>query len=162
MSLFDRDLHLEQIAENEFKGNISSNWSINGNPDGGYLMAMIAKAMMKCTGKSQTPIITANFISRCVAADICVRVELILDSKQFSRMSASLFQDGEEKVRALGTFASEKITCEKERYESRPPEIKAHKSCVAMPGFENYTLFENMDVRLDPGCAGWTEGRLAE
>ena len=28
-----------------------------------------------------------------------------------------------------------------------------------MPGF---TLFDHMDVRLDPACAGWMSGRLVE
>jgi len=162
MYLFEQDIRIEQINENEFKANISSNWSINGNPDGGYLMALAAKAMMNRTKKKATPLITANFISRCVPGDIFLRVESIQESTQFSRMSASIFQDGSEKVRALGTYAAQKVVCDVERYESGPPEIEPAETCIAIPGFENYTMFQNMDVRLDPGCAGWMEGRLTE
>ena len=38
--IFDKDISLVQKDEFSFKGNIAENWSINGNPNGGYLMAL--------------------------------------------------------------------------------------------------------------------------
>jgi len=162
MYLFDEDIHLEKTEENGFHGKIASNWSINGNPDGGYLMALAAKAMAKCAQKKQSPIITANFISRCTPGDVFIRVEQIGDSTQFSRTCSYIFQDGEEKVRAFGTFKTENTACEVKRFESGPPEAEPMERCIAIPGFDNYTIYQNMDVRLDPRCAGWMEGRLSE
>jgi hypothetical protein len=74
----------------------------------------------------------------------------------------SLVQRGEEKFRALGTFAAAKDECTIERYEAAPVELSPAERCVPMPEMPGYTLFGRMDVRLDPGCAGWMSGRLAE
>jgi hypothetical protein len=31
-----------------------------------------------------------------------------------------------------------------------------------MPEIPNYTLYDNMDVRFDPSCAGWLNGNLSD
>jgi hypothetical protein len=47
MYIFDKDILLKQKNEFDFEGVVASNWSINGNPNGGYLMAFLAAAMQK-------------------------------------------------------------------------------------------------------------------
>lgn len=54
MHLFDRDMSLDTRGESEFSGTLSDEWSINGNPNGGYLMAVMASAMMKKSEKKTT------------------------------------------------------------------------------------------------------------
>jgi acyl-CoA thioesterase len=34
--------------------------------------------------------------------------------------------------------------------------------CIQIPEFGKYTLYKNIDARLDPACAGWFEGRLSD
>jgi hypothetical protein len=48
------------------------------------------------------------------------------------------------------------------RYEKSAPEVARLEDCVTVPEIPNYTLFDLMDVRLDPSCAGWMTGRVAE
>ncbi len=38
---FDQDLSLARVAPLRFRGNVTDNWSINGIPNGGYLMALL-------------------------------------------------------------------------------------------------------------------------
>jgi hypothetical protein len=45
--LFDADIELHERSNSRFTGMVSDHWSVNGNPNGGYLMAMIAKAMLQ-------------------------------------------------------------------------------------------------------------------
>jgi hypothetical protein len=39
MYIFDKDIELKQKNEFDFEGVITPNWSINGNPNSGYLTA---------------------------------------------------------------------------------------------------------------------------
>jgi len=137
MHLFDLDISLNSAGLFLFDGIISDNWSINGNPNGGYLMAMLANAMLQYSDRKGTPIITANYIARCVPGNAQFRVEEIARSKQFSRYEARLIQEGREKIRALGTFADEKNECGPERYESAPPVLPPVEECVSFPRFRN-------------------------
>ncbi len=162
MGMFDDDIKVFEKSPGIFEGNVSDNWSVNGNPNGGYLMAILAGAMTSHSDKKTTPIMTANYISRCVPGKIEIRVEEISRSSQFNRYDARLLQDGKDKVRALGTFTIEKTECAIERYETNAPEIEPIALCVPIPIWPKYTLFHNLDMRLDPESAVWLEGKTSE
>jgi len=158
MNLFDNDIRITDLGHSRFAGTISDNWSVNGNPNGGYLMAMIANAMMHISDKKATPILTANYLSRSVPGAVEIHISEIVRSRQFTRFEARLLQEGEEKVRALGTFAAENDTCTDDRYETSAPELATVDECVQVPRMPRYTLFDHLDLRLDPACAGWMTG----
>lgn len=65
MHEFDHDISFKLDEPFSFSGDVADNWSINGIPDGGYLMAILAKAMIYYSDTKSTPIITANFLNRC-------------------------------------------------------------------------------------------------
>ena len=100
MHQFDRDTLLVPDEAFSFCGQISDNWSINGVPDGGYLMAMLANAMMHYCQLRLTPIITANYLNRCEPGEARILIEKIAASKHFERFQANLHQSGKEKIRA--------------------------------------------------------------
>ncbi len=50
MFLFDRDIGIKRIEADSdremFAGDLSNNWGVNNVPNGGYLMAVVANAMV--------------------------------------------------------------------------------------------------------------------
>lgn len=158
MHLFDRDIACKSTASLSVECEISDNWSINGVPNGGFVLALIARAMMLTSDKSSTPILTASYLARCTPGPATIVVEPVARSKQFSRYQARLLQDGEEKVRAMGTFALAKDECFVERTETPVPAFPPLAECFFVPEFPKYTLYSQMDVMLDPGYAGWIMG----
>jgi hypothetical protein len=115
MHLFDKDISSERAEKCRYKSSISENWSINNVPDGGYLMAILAWAMLNESKKKSTPIITANYVSRCSPGGAEILIGEIADSNQFQRFEARLLQEGKEKIRAMGTFVENKVDCVVER-----------------------------------------------
>jgi hypothetical protein len=162
MHLFDEDISVQKLASGKFKASVTANWSINNNPNGGYLMALLANAMMHDAVKTATPIITANFLSRTEPGEAEIHLERMAQSTHFDRFQASLVQDGKERIRSLGTFAKENSDVAERHYEKGEPEIARLDDCVIIPEIPNYSLFSWMDVRLDPSCAGWMTGSVAE
>jgi len=162
MRLFDEDISVAQLGPGMFKASVTANWSINGNPNGGYLMALLANAMIRTAGKTATPIITANFLTRSEPGMAEIHLERISQSAQFDRIQASLVQGGTERIRSFGTFAKENSYAAERRYEKSEPEIARLEDCIAIPEMPNYSLFNAVDVRLDPSCAGWMTGSLSQ
>jgi acyl-CoA thioesterase len=161
--IFDRDIVLEHSGEGAYEGVVAKNWSIRGNPNGGYLMAFLASAMQKQSDKKWPVIVTANFLTRCEAGKKSgVTVEAISAGKQLDRYQASLTQNGVEITRCWATFMD---GCNRDksanRYEKEAPEMPAREECVLIPVIPEFTLFENMDVLLAPSCAGWLNGSLS-
>jgi hypothetical protein len=162
VTLFHQDLSTAETAPGVFSGSVSANWSVNGNPNGGYLMAFMAGAVLSGREGLATPIVTANYIARCVPGPAEIRVEEISSTKQFQRFEARLFQEGKEKVRALATFARENNECLINEYQTSPTPLAPRESCVPMPAPPAYALFDRLEVLLDPACAGWLENRLVD
>ncbi|MDD1697948.1 MAG: thioesterase family protein [Methanoregula sp.] len=161
MNLLDKDTALTEIEPYHYQLRVSGNWSISGIPNGGYLLALLANAMMQRSDKKSTPILTVNYLSRTEPGEAQILVEEISRSAQFNRLQARLTQNGKERMRAMGTFAVETGECFIKRYEKASPEISPLKDCVAIPEMPTYTLYSQMDARLDPACAGWMQGRLS-
>lgn len=162
MFAFDEDTAVTEDGTGGFRCTVADRWSVNGNPNGGYVMALAAAAMLRRAEKTATPIVTANYLSRSVPGPAEVQVSDMGRSNQFNRLEARLFQEGKEKVRFFGTFADPHNECVLERYETGAPDVAAHDDCVAMPPLPGYTLYHNLDVRLDPRCAGWAQGKLTD
>ena len=161
MHQFDRDILFKTDDTYSFTGQITDKWSINGVPDGGYLMAILARAMMHHSEKISTPVVTANYLDRCTPGDADVLIEKMAASRQFERFQARLHQNGKEKIRAFGTFASENIECILESYEEPEPGITELEKCLPVPQMPDYSLFSQLDIRLDPVCMGWISGKLS-
>lgn len=162
MYQFDNDISLIQQEPGFFKGNISDNWSIIGNPNGGYLMALLANAIIKDSHKRSFIILTVNFLSLCVPGKVDLFTEHLASSRQFDRWQARLSQKGEKKVIAMGTIKDYGDDQGEKIYEKSAPNILPPGECVAIPKNQNYTFFDRIDVRLDPNCAGYLKGDLAK
>ena len=53
MHQFDQDILFEPEKPDSFSGAITENWSISGVPNGGYLMAVAANAMLQSSTASR-------------------------------------------------------------------------------------------------------------
>ena len=160
MYLFDKDIALTEKDKFVFEGIVSPNWSINGNPNGGYLMAFLAAAMQRQSDKKWPVIVTANFLTRCETDKTSmVSVEEIAVGKQLNRYQASMIQDGNEKTRAWATFMHvKKGGHDANRYEKEAPDMPAREDCSSFPVVPKYTLYNHMEVLLAPDCSGWLQG----
>ena len=162
MHQFDHDIAVSAGGD-ACQAQVTPRWSVNENPDGGYLMAMAANALLEKSEKKWPAIITANFIVRCQPAAVRIVPVHMGRSRTFDRWQAVLTQEDSEKIRVLGTFIDRTEDAGDKRYELAPPSIPPPEECVGFPQLPGYTIFDQMDVRLDPACAGWFTGAsLAE
>jgi len=156
-----QEKNVEENRDKNLCGEVSGNWSINGNPNGGYLMGILAKAILSHSEKKLMSIFTANFMSRCQSGQAVASIKPIGSTRSFERWQGTLFSSGKERIYAMGTLSNPGATGIKE-YQRSPLELAPVDDCVVIPGLPGYTIFDHMDVRLDPDCAGWiTDGKLS-
>ncbi|MDA8142054.1 MAG: thioesterase family protein [Desulfobacteraceae bacterium] len=170
MHPFDRDIaNTPSDSPLTLAAQVSTDWSINGLPNGGFQMALLANAMQQQSAKKSMAIMTATFIARAAPGAARIELEPIAASSQFERFQARLLQpdpgngnNPREKIRAVGTFVDFSAACTLNRKETGPPEVAPRSQCLAIPHMPKYTLFDQMDVLLDPACIGWMSGKLGE
>ena len=162
MHIFDTDMLLEKDTTQPLMTRVSGDWSISNVPNGGYLLALLTNAMLTSTDKKATPIITVTYFSRCVPGPAELHVETISQTTQFNHLQVKLIQGGEERIRAMGTFAAEPDECFLINYEKAPPDMAPPEECLAIPEMPGYTLYNHVDTRLDPENAGWMMDKLSD
>jgi len=163
MHAFDRDTGFVKEEEGVYNVMVSDRWSINHIPNGGYSMALLTRAMSGGDKSLVTCISTANYMERCDTKPARIFMETICESRTFIRKQARLVQDGKERIRAMGTFMKPVETSLPHHHEKEPEKMTAPEQCLKVPSMgEGYSLFEQVDMRLDPGCAGWTTGKLMD
>lgn len=107
-------------------------------------------------------ILTANYMDRCHHCPTDIRVETMGESGNFIRKQARLIQEGRECIRAMGTFVKPSQSRFETAYERGPEDVAPWEECLAMPSLTGYSLFDQVDLRLDPVSAGWMTGSLGD
>ncbi|MDD9305240.1 MAG: thioesterase family protein [Desulfobacter sp.] len=112
--------------------------------------------------KNTAAIITANYMDRCLHCPTRIQVSSLGESTHFIRKQASIVQDGRERIRAMGTFVRPSQIDFPSDYDGVPEDVAPWDRCIKVPSMPGYSLFDQVDLRLDPEYAGWMEGNLAQ
>lgn len=161
MSRFQRDITISDDSE-VYTGKVSDNWSINGVPNGGYLMALMGNAILKESSRNAPVLFTANYLGRTSPGAVSIRNEMMVQSKQFDRIQSSLYQNEKECIRSMVTLMDEYDSDAETRYEAVPPSVKPRSECQRMIPFPQYSIYSNVIALMEPSSFGWMEGNLQQ
>jgi acyl-coenzyme A thioesterase PaaI-like protein len=157
---FASDTAVRRTAEGRYDANIVRGWEIAGNANGGYLMALAARALADAAGRPDPIALTAHFLRPGKPGAVSIETEVARSGRRFATVTGSLF-DGEGRaiVRLLGTFGELVAAEGPERVEAAPPELPLPDACAATPPAEAVSAFrERVELRLHPEDAGYADG----
>lgn len=157
---FDSETAIEEIAPGRWTTNLSPAWNIGDNPNGGYAAAAALQAMVRVAGRPDPVSVTTHYLRPGLAEQPGeIRTELIKRGRRAVNMSASLHQDGKERLRTLAAFADlGETTAEGEGPELTmppvplpPPEHCRTRNNLSQ-GIE-LPITSRLEVRIDPALA---------
>jgi Thioesterase-like superfamily len=163
-SEFDTATSLEAIGPDRYAGAIDPAWSIGGRPNGGYLMAMVARACVLTAGPDHgDPLgVSAAFPASPEPGPVELEVEVVRRGRGFSTLRARMRQDGQSQVEAVVTCGRLAEAAETVYDGTTRPELPPIDACFELPtqgpGFE-VLLMGVVRERLDPAVLGWAQGR---
>jgi hypothetical protein len=170
MSEFDDAMALRMREDGDapaYDVELGVGWQIGAGVNGGMLLATLGNALRATFGHHGHPdplAVSAYYLSVSRPGPATVRTEVLRAGRTMSTGSASLVQDGTERIRALATYADLAALPTDVRTTASPPPMPPPERCVAAadapPAFvAQAQLLERLDLRLDPACVGWTGGR---
>ena len=83
---------------------VEDRWDINGNANGGYLLALAANAMRAESGRAHPVSISMHYLSPAPAGPATTTCEVVKAGRRLSTVVASMSRDGRDIVRSIGTF----------------------------------------------------------
>lgn len=159
MSDFDIETSLSQVDDTNWQGVLSDQWNIGDNPNGGYLLAVTARAMAQLFPEFPIPVsVTAHYLRPGLSNQACrVEVELIRRGRTMGTASASLIQDGKTRLTVIAAFglAGEGILSDPPLTRSAP-QTPSPDDCIQRSGDQqglDLAIRERLDTRLHPDQA---------
>ncbi|MDQ0793871.1 thioesterase family protein [Streptomyces sp. B1I3] len=167
-SEFDRDTAVTLREEGVYDAELSAGWTIIHAVNGGYLLAMLGRALGEALPHPDPFSVSAHYLTASVPGPAVIRTQVVRTGRTLSTGEASLFQyaqDGTEieRIRVLATYGDLDGLPDDVRTTAEPPAIPPLEQCLGpgdgsapIPGSSAIT--ERLDIRLDPATIGWAVG----
>jgi acyl-CoA thioesterase len=129
---------------------IDPGWAIGGNPHGGYLMALVAKAAVDAADSPHALAVSAHFLRPPRGGPAEVRVEVVKRGRTASTVRATLWQDDKARLDTLITAG--RLPEGTPSYSGREmPKMPSPEECRARQETgATIELADHVDVRIDP------------
>jgi len=155
MSQFINDTRIEKISEGRYSGRLSGVWSIGTNPNGGYAMTPLMRAMADAAGQPDPLSVTAHFLRPGVGdSELEACAEIIRAGRTTATVRGSLVQQGKIRLTMLATFCdlsgAQGVV---EQFAPSPPTLPPINQCVHRSRLEQgveVPLLKVTDVYLRP------------
>ncbi|MFD4944263.1 thioesterase family protein [Streptomyces sp. NPDC058409] len=167
-SEFDRDTAVTLREGGVYDAELSAGWTILGAVNGGYLLAMLGRALGEALPHPDPFSVSAHYLTASVPGPAVIRTQIVRSGRTLSTGQASLFQfaqDGTEieRIRVLGTYGDLDTLSDEVRTSAKPPAIPPLEHCLGpadgpapIPGGSAIT--ERLDIKIDPATVGWAVG----
>jgi hypothetical protein len=167
-SEFDRDTAVTRREPGVYDIDLSAGWTIINAVNGGYLLAVLGRALADTLPHDDPFTISAHYLTASEPGPAVVRTDVVRTGRTLSTGQASLFQyDDEgreiERIRVLASYGDLDQLPDDVRTSAKPPAIPPLDQCFGpadapapVPGSSAIT--DRLMLKLDPSTLGWALG----
>lgn len=149
-------------SEYPYTATISEGWDVVGNANGGYLMAIGARAMARAAAQPHPLSVTAHYLSPGRPGPVTIDPQIVKAGKRLTTVRATLQGPQRPLIELLGTFSDISSFDGPVRVDASPPDIPAPEECVrTVPDPEKGfppAMMGRVDLRLHPDDAKFLAG----
>jgi hypothetical protein len=168
-SEFDRDTAVTQRAPGVYDIDLSAGWTIFGAVNGGYLLAVLGRALADTLPHADPFTISAHYLSASRSGPAVVRTDVVRTGRTLSTGQASLFQYDEEgreveRIRVLASYGDLGALPDDVRTTAEPPAFPPLEACFGpedgpTPAKDQQPIADRLMLKLDPSTIGWALGQ---
>lgn len=171
MSRFERDTAVTRTADGRYRATIDAGWAVidGAAANGGYLMALAARAMRDGLDHPDPVTLTAHFLAPPEHGEVDIDVEVVRRGRRHTNVAAAILQGGRERVRLLGVFGDLAQASGPTRIDRQPLPLPPLEECVDTTSQSREQaragtvapppIFQRFEHRQPADQMGWAEGR---
>ena len=139
-------------TDGTWDGEIAPGWDILGNADGGYLLAIAARAASMAVGRPDPVSVTAHFLSPGHPGPVSVATTVFKEGRRLATAGATMSAGGTPVLALLGSFGELGGEVGLERLEAGPPDLPPPAECVPVEPTETFPppFVGRVELRLHP------------
>jgi acyl-CoA thioesterase len=143
---------VSHVMGDVYRGEVQRGWDIFGAANGGYLMAIAARAMATVAERPHPVTVTAHYLNPAPPGPVTIGSDVLKAGKRFTTVQARL-NDPDRSLAALqGTFGTLEPSSALRRFEDGPPDLPPPDDCIAIEPAEQFPppFVGRVDLRLHP------------
>ncbi len=160
---FDNATRPTPLGNGVYDTPVEDRWDINGNANGGYLLALVGNAMRAESGRAHPVSISMHYLSPAPAGPATTTCEVVKAGRRLSTVVASMSRDGRDIVRSIGTFGDVDASIGAHSNTLVMPDMVAFEDCPTRPANPDMPpgLSSRLDMRLHPDDISFTTNEPA-
>jgi len=124
------------LGDGGYAGDVAPGWDIAGNTDGGYLLAIAARAVTAATGTPDPVTITAHYLAPGRAGPVTVDVDVVRAGKRHATATFRLASADALHLVGVCTATDLGATSGPVLVDAAPPDLPAPDDCPLLaPGY---------------------------
>jgi acyl-CoA thioesterase len=147
------DTALEPLGDGRWRGAVSERWLIDRGPFGGYVAALLMRALIAAVDDAARPprSLTVHFLEAPVVGPVEIAATVERRGRSATSVSLRMEQDGRPVALSLGS-AGEWRAGEPEWADAKPPDVPGPDECPQVPDLPELPAFmRNFDIRWAQG-----------
>ena len=147
-------------GDGAWQAEIRPGWDIAGNANGGYLLAIGARALVRATGRPDPVSVTGHFLSPGRPGPIAVATTVHKEGRRFATASARLEAGGRPLLAVLGTCGDLSDHPADLWVDGSPPDLPPPDDCVPVIATDTFPppFMGRVELRLHPDDSGFASG----
>jgi len=148
------------VGDGTWRAEIQPGWDIAGNANGGYLLAIGARALVAATGRPDPVTVTGHYLAPGTPGPVDVSTEVLKEGRRFATASARLEADGRTLLAVLGTCGDLSDRQDDLLVDGAPPGLPPLDECVPVVATDTFPppFMANVELRLHPDDSGFATG----
>jgi acyl-CoA thioesterase len=157
---FHEATQVSAIGDGRYTATIAEGWDIAGNANGGYLMAIAARAITESLGKPDPLTTSGHYLKPGRPGPVTIDVTTLRNGKRHGTASATLSSDGEPLLVVLGTATDLALASGPEQVDDVPPAIPDPDDCYRIEPTTTFPppFMGRVELRIHPDDAGFAQG----
>ncbi|MGY0069903.1 thioesterase family protein [Streptomyces sp. QTS137] len=168
-SEFDRDTAVVPREPGVYDADLSAGWTIISAVNGGYLLAVLGRALADALPHPDPFTLTAHYLTASQPGPAVVRTQTVRTGRTLSTGQASLFQTDDrgrevERIRLLASYGDLDTLPDDVRTSAEPPGMPPMDQCFGAgdgpaPVEGSSAIMDRLMLKLDPSTLGWALGK---
>ena len=160
---FAADTGVTAAEPGRWSATVHEGWDIAGNANGGYLLAIAARAMAGAADRPDPVTLTAHYLAPGPPGPLEISTTVVKTGKRFSTVTAGVVKDGRPMLQVIGAFGDQSRGLDETLHRAgSPPDLPPLAECVPRPhsnGTVDIPMMDRIDVRLHPDDGRYQEGK---
>ena len=161
---FDDATRLTDLGNGVYATPIQERWDINGNANGGYLLALAANAMRAASGRAHPISVTMHYLAPGPAGPAETRTTVLKSGKKFANVAGTIVQGDRVIASALGVFGDIDSSIPPHSVTMDRIDVPSYEDCAprqvppSPEGGQPMGLGSRLEMRIHPDDTGFSRG----